>query len=84
VLSQWWGIRCPCVKCDCTRIWEDRVVNVHLYKNGFKSNYWIWTDHAEDMPHINLNESNSYMDASTSAKYVGQHEQFVRQVASVS
>ena len=33
------GIRCPCVKCDYTRILEDRVVNVHLYKNGFKPNY---------------------------------------------
>jgi len=35
------GIRCRYVKCDCTRILEDRVVKVHLYKNGFKPNYWI-------------------------------------------
>ena len=35
------GIKFPCVKCDCTWILEDRVVKVHLYKNGFKRNYWI-------------------------------------------
>jgi len=67
-------IRCSCVKCNCTRILEDRVVKVHLYKNGFESNHWIWTDHGEDMPHFDLNEDNSYMDASTSAKYMAQHE----------
>ena len=52
------GIRCPCVKCDGTRILEDRVYKVHLYKNGFKPNYWIWTDHGEDMPHFELNKGN--------------------------
>ena len=71
------GIICPYVKFNGTRILEDRVVKVHLYKNGFKPNYWIWTDHGEDMLHIDLNEGNSYMDASTSAKYVAQHEQFM-------
>ena len=43
------GIRCPFSKCDCTRILEEKLVKVHLYKHGFKSNYWIWTDHGEDM-----------------------------------
>ena len=71
------GIRWPGVKCNGTRILADRVVKVHLYENGLKPNYWIWTDHGEDMLHIDLNEGNSYMDASTSAKYVAQHEQFM-------
>jgi len=37
------GILCPCSKWDCTRILEDRVVKVHLYKHvlsliiGFRS-----------------------------------------------
>ena len=53
------GIKCSCVKCDCTRILEDRVVKVHLYKNGFKPNYWIWTKHGKDMPHVDLNEGNN-------------------------
>ena len=55
------GIKCPCVKCDCTRILEDRVVK----------------DHGEEMSQIDLNEGTSYMDASTSAEYVGQHEKIM-------
>ena len=45
-------------------------MKIYLYKNSFKSNYWIWTDHGQDMSHVDLNESNSYMDASTSVDYV--------------
>ena len=56
---------------------EDRVVKVRLYKNGFKPNYWIWTDHGENMSHVDLNEDNNYMDASTSVEYVAPHEQFM-------
>ena len=52
-------------------------MKIYLYKNGFKPNYWIWTDRGEDMPHVDLNEGNGYMDASTSAEYVTQHEQFM-------
>ena len=52
-------------------------MKIHLYKNGFKSNYWIWIDHGEDMSHVDLNDGNIYMDASTSAEYVAQHEQFM-------
>jgi len=52
-------------------------VKVHLYKNGFKPNYWIWTDHGEDMSHVDLNDDNSYMDASSSAVDVAQVEQFI-------
>jgi len=55
---------------------EDRVVKVHLYKNGFKPNYWIWTNHGEDMSQVDLNEGNNYM-ASSSAEYVAQDEQFM-------
>ncbi|KAG5010092.1 hypothetical protein JHK87_018607 [Glycine soja] len=29
------------------------------------------------MPHVDLNEGNNYMDASTSPEYVTQHEQFI-------
>ena len=55
------------IRCDCTRALEDRVVKVHLYKNGFKPNYWIWIDHGKEMPHVDLNDDNSYMDTSSSA-----------------
>ena len=33
------GIRCHCIKCDCTRILTDEVVKVYLYKKGFIPNY---------------------------------------------
>jgi len=55
------GIRCPCIKCDCTRIFADEVVKVHLYKKGFIPNYWIWTLHGEDMPAIDLHEGDNYV-----------------------
>ena len=42
-------IRCPCSKCDCTRVSEERHVKVHFYKHGFKSNYSIWNDHGVDI-----------------------------------
>jgi len=38
------GIRCPCLKCDSTRILKDEIVKVNLYKKGSKPNYWIWAD----------------------------------------
>ena len=53
------------------------MVKVHLYKNGFKPNYWIWTDHGEGIPDVDLNDDNSYMDASSSVEYVAQGEQFM-------
>ena len=28
------GIRCPCIKSECTHILKDDEVKVHLYKNG--------------------------------------------------
>jgi len=43
------GIRCPCIKCECTRILKDEEVKVHLYKKVFMSDYWIWTFHGEEV-----------------------------------
>ena len=56
------GDQMPCVKCDCTRILEDKVVKVHLYINGSKPNYWIWIDHGEEIMHVDLNDDNSYIN----------------------
>jgi len=53
-------IRCPCIKCDYTRILTDEIVKVHLYKKGFIPNYWIWTLHGEDMPYVDLHEGDNY------------------------
>ena len=42
-------------------------MKVHLYKNGFKPNHWISTDHGEEMLHVDLNDDNSCMDGLSSA-----------------
>ena len=55
------GVRCPCSKCDCTKILKERVVKVHLYKHGFKPNYWIWTDHSERMPEGHFDNDDNCM-----------------------
>ncbi|XP_052723690.1 pollen-specific leucine-rich repeat extensin-like protein 4 isoform X2 [Vigna angularis] len=44
------GIRCPCIKCECTSILKDEVVKVHLYQKGFMPNYTVWTFHGEEIP----------------------------------
>ena len=43
-------IRCPCVKCRNMKLFDGRVVKTHLYKHGFKEDYWIWTEHGEQRP----------------------------------
>jgi len=55
------GIRYLCIKCDCTRILTNEIVKVHLYKKGFIPNYWIWTLHSEDMPHVYLHEGDNFV-----------------------
>ncbi|WJX83272.1 hypothetical protein P8452_65944 [Trifolium repens] len=44
------GIRCPCVKCQCTRFRSEDEIKLHLFKHGFQPNYWNWTSHGESFP----------------------------------
>ncbi|XP_014516858.1 uncharacterized protein LOC106774393 [Vigna radiata var. radiata] len=44
------GIRCPCIKCECTRILKDEVVRVHLHQKGFMPDYKLWNFHGEEIP----------------------------------
>ncbi|KAK2417513.1 hypothetical protein QL285_039804 [Trifolium repens] len=44
------GIRCPCVKCQCTRFHSEDEIKLHLFKHGFQPNYWNWTSHGESFP----------------------------------
>ena len=56
-------IRCPCVKCQCIRLLKESEVRYHLYKDGFKPMYWIWTEHGEEEPESsNLGEGSSGVD----------------------
>lgn len=43
-------IRCPCMTCDCRdRVTPDEVRD-HLYRKGFRPNYYYWTSHGEEAP----------------------------------
>jgi len=70
------GIRYPCFKCDDTRISKDEIVKVHLYKKGFKPNYWIWTDHGEDMGDFNFNVGDNCVSGPSSSVYATEMDQF--------
>ncbi|XP_075087662.1 uncharacterized protein LOC142169665 [Nicotiana tabacum] len=41
-------IRCPCAKCNCIKLLIPEDVKVHLYRKGFRENYYVWTVHGED------------------------------------
>ena len=70
------GIRCPCLKYDGTRILKDEIIKVHLYKKGFKPNYWIWTDHGEDMGDVNFNIGDNCVSGLSSSVYITKIDQF--------
>jgi len=59
------GIRCPCIKCEYTRILKDEEVKVHLYKKGFMLDYWIWTFHGEEVPSVYLGEHERRLPSSS-------------------
>ncbi|CAK8576951.1 unnamed protein product [Lathyrus sativus] len=41
------GIRCSCINCKCCKISTTTNVRLHLYRDGFQPDYWIWTQHGE-------------------------------------
>ena len=43
------GIRCPCSKCECEKMFDLSTTREHLLRHGFKPK-WVWTDHGEDFP----------------------------------
>jgi len=61
------GIRCPCIKCECTRILKDEEVKVHLYKKGFMPDYLIWTFHGEEVSSVYLGEHERCLPSSSTA-----------------
>ncbi|XP_004252205.2 uncharacterized protein [Solanum lycopersicum] len=40
-------IKCPCNKCQCLNYEKPDVVELHIYRNGFKKEYTVWTSHGE-------------------------------------
>ncbi|KAM3344018.1 hypothetical protein P3S68_026109 [Capsicum galapagoense] len=40
-------VKCPCSKCKCRNYEKSDIVKLHLYRNGFKEDYIVWTSHGE-------------------------------------
>jgi len=68
-------LRCPCNKCECKKIFPIEMVKLHLYKNGFMYDYYIWIHHGEQVPHVNDNHDE--VRVSSSDVHVDESEQFV-------
>ncbi|CAL5196102.1 unnamed protein product [Lathyrus oleraceus] len=64
------GIRCPCIKCKCLKIRTLNDVRLHLYRDGFQPDYWIWNQHGE--VDINVDTSNG----SHSSEHVRHDDHF--------
>jgi hypothetical protein len=43
-------IRCPCLICDCRNFGTPKGMRDHLYKKGFRTNYFYWTSYGEERP----------------------------------
>ena len=46
-------VRCPCKKCKAKKHHDYHVVEIHLTKNGFMENYYLWKFHGEDLSTVN-------------------------------
>ena len=40
-------LKCPCDKCWNVPYLDEDTVKLHIYKNGFRPNYYQWTYHGE-------------------------------------
>ncbi|XP_073222387.1 uncharacterized protein [Cicer arietinum] len=63
------GIRCSCIKRKCMKISAATIVRLHLYRDGFQPDYWIWTEHREVMPTVETT------GGSTSSRIVHHEDQ---------
>ena len=70
------GIRCPCIKCECTRILKDEDVKVHLYQKGFMPNYTVWTFHGEEIPSTSNRVENRHASGSNTVVHTSEIDQF--------
>jgi len=68
------GIRCLCLTCTCRLIQSGEDVIKHLKKVGFMDSNWVWTNHGEQMPPINIG-----FDVNTHASCNGTHTENVEQ-----
>ena len=69
------GIRCPCVKYVYILLKTPNEVKHHLYKYGFLSNYYTWTDHGEKNQNMDL-DGHSSSGGNAGGDNLGDEEQF--------
>ena len=67
-------IRCSCGKCKCRRFLDLESIKYHLYKDGFKPDYWVWTEHREALPLENQFGVNYIGSNSTRGVHVGNKQ----------
>ena len=61
-------------KCKCRRFLDIESIRYHLYKDGFKPNYWVWIERGETLPPKNQFGVNYVGRSSTVGVYVGNEE----------
>lgn len=52
-------MRCPCNKCWNIPYLDEDTVKLHLYKYGFRLNYFHWINHGETYPGLEVNNEGS-------------------------
>ncbi|XP_038680928.1 uncharacterized protein LOC119981859 [Tripterygium wilfordii] len=84
-------IRCPCVRCKCTRYHGLDDIRMHLYQKSFQPRYHYWTSHGEEMPNIprdpaidvQADAANYYWQSSDRSNF-NPYEQMIMDVAGLS
>ena len=66
-------IRCPYHKYKCRRFLDIESIRYHLFKDGFKLDYWVWTKHGEVLP-LENQFGVDYVGSSSTRAHVSNEE----------
>ena len=66
-------IRCPYAKCKCRRFLDIESIRYHLYKDGFKLDYWLLIKHGEVLP-LKNQFGMGYVGSSSNRVHIGNKE----------
>ena len=66
-------IRCPYHKYKCRRLFDIESIRYHLFKDGFKLDYWVWTKHGEVLP-LENQFGVDYVGSSSTRAHVSNEE----------
>ncbi|XP_025670335.1 uncharacterized protein [Arachis hypogaea] len=71
-------VRCPCSRCQCGTFKQLIDIKIDLYTHGFKPNYWVWTEHGEEIPTENQIRIEEDIESSSELGDVTWEENFDR------